>query len=182
MRLRVERNLLSSPSTHDSFRSTRDRFPRRSESATDLVGRSSLSLTSPLHYYSPSNLPYSQRATTLPPTPTPLLPSLLPTPIPSYPLHTPTPSLPIYLSVRRERERETKRELMREGDHLLYPVVGGHTHFSLTHNICTDLTHNTSAPPTLLNCRIPAPPPLYHNFRSHRVRAPMSTLPVRLGS
>jgi hypothetical protein len=73
----------------------------------DLVGRSSLSLTSPLHYYSPSNL---QRATTLPPTPTPLLPSLLPTPIPSYPLHTPLLSLPIYLSVKGERERERESE------------------------------------------------------------------------
>jgi hypothetical protein len=118
----------------------------------DLVGRSSLSLTSPLHYYAPltsltlnlllSSLPHSYPSATIPaPNPHSFLP-------PSY-----SPSVPTYLPVRerRERERERERELMREGDHLLHSVVGG----------CTALISHTAhlpVPPSLPDCRIPAPP------------------------
>jgi hypothetical protein len=125
----------------------------------DLVGRSSLSLTSPLHY------------NYLPPTPLTLT-LLLPSPPHSYPSATIpapnphsflppsySPSVPTYLPVRerRERERERERELMREGDHLLQSVS------RWMH--CTDHTHNTSAvPPSLPDCRIPAPPPFTTTF------------------
>jgi hypothetical protein len=111
-------------------------------------------LPSPL--LSPSNLPYSLPATILPsPLLPPLLPSLLPTSIPSYPLHTPLLSLPIYLSVRRERERERERELMREGDHLLHSVVVGGCTALISH-----IASYLPVLPTLLDCRIPAPPTL----------------------
>ena len=123
----------------------------------DLVGKSSLSLTSPLHYYAPltsltlnlllSSPPHSYPSATIPaPNPHSFLP-------PSY-----SPSVPTYLPVRerRERERERERELMREGDHLLQSVVGG----------CTALiTHTTHLLSHLLpDCRIPAPPPFTTTF------------------
>ena len=95
-----------------------------------------------------------------PPTPTPLLPSLLPTPIPSYPLHTPLLSLAIYLSVKGERERERERARVDEGG-------GPPTAVSYCSRWmhCTDHTHNTSAvPPSLPDCRIPAPPPFTTTF------------------